>query len=501
MAITVYFSYDSKRRNSTKQLQMPDHYDCVYKNGCSMLNPTLLLELPINVFPACTAFKIEDRYYNVTDIQSVRNNLFEITGEIDVLATYKSAILASTQFVSYSSHNSSIWLPDTRIPLLKSGQVSAATTTMNFLFTDVGFYVLSTIGKNGADIWCADKIKIRDLLNKITDWSDDLIDDVLNADYPWSQSQSVVYDFSTVESAIESMSLMSMLTGFAGNAYADAPNCLRSCIWVPFLATWFVDGSDEIYLGQFPTGVTAPHCSAEPASRSVTVSIPWHYSDWRRATCEEVYLYLPLVGLVNIPSDEIVSESSITVTWSATATDGCIAYLVKAGSQVVGTFGANASANFPIGVSQQSSAGEQAQAIGNAVSKTVSNGIETAKAVSGGNAFDIASSAANTAFGAISGAYNVVDTMLTRHNSYIGGIGGGAGVGLSKDLTCFTVAHPTVMQPADMKDTMGLPTMIPMSLASLTGYCQCANAHLDISATATEKTLIDNYLNSGFFIE
>ena len=97
--------------------------------------------------------------------------------------------------------------------------------------------------------------------------------------------------------------------------------------------------------------------------------------------------------------------------------------------------------------------------------------------------------------------YDVADTALTRHNSCIGGIGGGAGVGLDLDLKCFTVAHPTNVNPADMKDTMGLPTMKPMSLATLTGFCQCSNAHVDAPATAGELDAIDYYLNSGFFIE
>ena len=52
-----------------------------------------------------------------------------------------------------------------------------------------------------------------------------------------------------------------------------------------------------------------------------------------------------------------------------------------------------------------------------------------------------------------------------------------------------------------MKQTMGLPTMKPLSLSGLTGYCQCANAHVECAAQANELDAIDYYLNSGFFIE
>lgn len=499
MSIAVGFSTSSKRENSTKQLAMPITHSCTFKNGCSMLNPTLFLELDGNAFPSYTAFKIENRYYRAIDIRSVRNNLFEVDGNIDVLATYKADILASTQYVSYSSHKTSIWLPDTRIPLQKNETVSQSVSTMNFLFNDGGFYVMSCIGKTAADIWILDKTGMKNLLNRITDWSDDLLDDIMNGNYPWTQSQQVTYDFSSPKAAIESVGRMNALTGLAGNAYSDAPSCIRSCIWVPFFASWFTDGTDEIYLGQFPTGVNTFKCKADPAKRPVSLTIPWQYSDWRRATCEEVYLYLPMVGLVNIPSDEIINETSLSIEWSATATDGCIAFLVKAGNQVIGTYGANCSVNYPIGVSQQASAGEIVQSVFGGGAKTVASGIKTrhTKAGSGANALGKFNTAANI----IGGAYDVVDTALTRHNSCVGGIGGGAGVGLSLDAKCFTVAHPTVIAPDAMEQTMGLPTMQPMALASLTGYCQCANAHVDCAATETEQAILDNYLNSGFFIE
>lgn len=41
-----------------------------------------------------------DKYYYITKIKNLYNNLYEITCEIDVLMTYKSQILKSTQYVS-----------------------------------------------------------------------------------------------------------------------------------------------------------------------------------------------------------------------------------------------------------------------------------------------------------------------------------------------------------------------------------------------------------------
>lgn len=500
MSRTFYFGNFAKRKNSTLQptaAQVANGFNVLFKTPTSLDNPTLTLthsgDFDYNYA------KYGNNYYFVTDKKSLHNDMWEVTLEIDPLATHKTEILASTQFVSYSGTQGDVYLADTRIPLLKSASVQANTTTMNFLFSDGGFYVLSVVGKTGCDTWACDASKIAGILAEITNWSDDLIDEVLNGHYPWSSgSSSVSYDFTTPQDAIESMAKMNMLTGFAGNAYSDAPSCIRSCIWVPFFPSQFAGNSGNVYLGQFDTDVTTFKCKTTPVTNTVSVTIPWQHSDWRKAVCEEVYLYLPLVGLVNVPSDELINETTITVEWSATATDGCVAYRVKAGSQVIGSYGANCAVNYPIGVSQQASAGEIVQTAFAGAQKTVSSAISAISP----NPVQIASGAVNTAFNAVDSAYQTADAMLTRHNSCIGGIGGGAGVGLSLDMTCFTVSHETIIPPVSMKDTMGLPTMMPLTLSTLPdGYIQCANAHVALNADAPIMNVVDYYLNSGFFKE
>lgn len=495
----VSFGYFSKKRNSTKQpSSLSDVRDVRLKDLTNTDSPTFILTGNNFDYNYC---QWGTSYYFINDIKSVHNNLVEVDCILDVLATYKAEILASTQFVSYSSYRSSIWLPDTRIPQLSSEVVSQSVTSLNFLFTDAGFYVLSVVGKDGCDLFMMDNTKLDQLLDRVSDWSDDLLDDVMNGNYPWGGSGSVVYDFTTPEAAIESMGKMNALTGIVGNAYSDAPNCIRSCIWVPFFASFFTNGSGNIYLGQFDTTVSAFRCTPKPITRTATVNIPWQHNDFRRATCEEVYIYIPLVGMVNIPSDEIVNESAINIEWSATATDGCIAFRLTAGNQVIGTYGANASVNVPLGISQQASAGQIVQSAFQGAAKTISSGVSAVSSAMSGDIGGAISSGVDMHLSAIQGAYDTINTAMSRHNTCIGGIGGGAGAGLSLDCKCFTVNHETVISPDAMQATMGLPTMQPMSLSALTGFCQCANAHVEAAAHAEVLDAIDSYLNSGFYIE
>ena len=103
---------------------------------------------------------------------------------------------------------------------------------------------------------------------------------------------------------------------------------------------------------------------------------------------------------------------------------------------------------------------------------------------------------------AVGGMYETINTALSTHVSSVGGIGGGGAVGLGRDCICYTVAHDLATTPTSMAATMGLPTMAPMALSTLTGYCQCANAHVAATgAEAQELDEIDAYLNSGFYIE
>ena len=508
MSRTFYFGNVAKRKNSTLQGTITNAFDVLFKNPTSLDNPTLTLkysgDFDYNVAKYVTSgTSPKTYYYFVRDKKARNNDLWVVTLELDPLATYKTEILASTQFVSYSQNSGGSWLADTRIPLLKNAVVSANNVNMANVFAGSGFYVLSVVGKNGCDLWAVDITQLRALLDKINDWSDDLVNDLLAGNYPFERttpSQAVIYDWTTPEAALQSFANMNMLTGFAGNAYSDAPSCIRSCIWVPFLATPFLDSGGEIYLGQFKTGITnAFKCKSTPVVSSVSVSIPWQHTDWRRAVCEEVYMYIPLVGMINIPSDEIVNENTITIEFSMTATDGCIAYRIVAGSQVIGTYGASCCANHPLGISQQASAGEIVTTAFQGAQKTVSAAVNAASSI---NPVHIVGGSIEAGMAAADAAYQTANMALTRHNTCIGGIGGGAGSGLSHYIQCFTVNHETKVNPSAMAATMGLPTMAPYQLSTLNdGFIQCANAHVALDADSPIMNIVDSYLNNGFYKE
>lgn len=486
MSHTIYAGKIAKRKNSTLQPTLNASFDVLLKTPTSLHTPTFTINAASFDY---NYLKWGDRYYFVTDVVSRNNSLWEVSAVIDVLATFKADILASTQYVAYSSVSGGAWLADTRLPVLRSVTAAKSTSGISSLFNENGFYVLTCVGKDGCNTFAADIGNLHALLDRINDWSDDIVNDIFGE----------TYDFSSVENGLESLGQMMTRTGVVGNAYEAAPSCIRSCIWVPFFASPFVDTGKSLYLGQFDTGMTLFTLKGSPVKGSVSVNIPWHFSDWRRAYCEDVYLYLPLVGMVALASDNLVQNSSITVKYSATATDGCVCYQIISGNQIIGSYGGQCSANYPIGISQQASAGAIAQTAFEGLHKTVNAGFSAASSI---NPIAITGGAIDAAMTGVESVYNTIDITMSRNNSCIGGVGGGAGAGLDLNVTCYTVAHDTVITPTEMQNTMGVPTMKPIVLSTCTGYCQCVNAHVAANgAESQELDAIDAYLNSGFYIE
>ena len=485
MAHTIYAGNVSKRKNSTLQPTLTASFDVLLKTPTSLHTPTFTISASSFDY---NYLKWGNRYYFVTDVVARNNSLWDVSAVVDVLATYKAEILASTQYVSYSSVSGGAWLADTRIPLLKNATVQHYSSTMNFLFTDGGFYAMSAIGQDGCHVYCMDATKLRDMINDISSWRN-YLEAQINAALPHLNPTNE-------KECLDDLLTVLKKTGTLGDAYLNAPACIRSCIWIPLFVSYYAGDSRRLYLGEYDTGIDTYLCKTEPAHNTVTLTIPWQHTDWRRAICEEVYLYLPLVGLVNISSDEIVNETALTIEWSATATDGAIAYCVKAGNQVIGTYGANCAVSYPIGISQQASAGESINATLAGLEKVVSGAVNSSL-----SPISAYATVGNAILGGVSTGYDVLNIKFSAHNSCVGGIGGGAGVGLDLAATCYTVSHDTVVTPSAMQATMGIPTMKPIQLSSCSGYCQCTNAHVAAVAEAQELDEIDAFLNSGFYIE
>lgn len=91
-----------------------------------------------------------NRYYFVTEITSVTYGLWEISLSVDVLMSYKTALLQCKGFIDRNENTSDPYVVDKK-RVIEQGQTLEVTTVTNELFTIGGSYVFTGIGIRGVD--------------------------------------------------------------------------------------------------------------------------------------------------------------------------------------------------------------------------------------------------------------------------------------------------------------------------------------------------------------
>lgn len=474
---TVNFGSFTKRKNSTKQPGgLGDSRICKLKETTSLDAPTFIIQGNDFDYNYC---EWNGRYYFITDIRSVHNNLSEIDCELDVLATYKDYILNTTAYVLYDSVPNTE-LPDNRLPIKTTKSVQVSTVPCPFALS-AGTYILSVTGSNGSTgVYRATLQDIQNLMDDISNIYDNLFD------YE-SQHPAPVFPSGThnVEEVFEYWtewikwlweSIKYPITQLFGSG--NIPENIRECKFIPFTVGVNGHHADPLCLGTFETSIDLYQLGNETEYKEVDVTIPWQSTDFRRRTpYTDIYLYLPYIGMVKLSSENLVNQNSIHVGYGLSIRNGDIVCTVSSGSQILGQYSGNVATEVPIGFSNISLA-KQAQAI-----------------IAG------AAAAATDSIAALGMATLNFGNTVNPNYSSIGGLGGLAATSANQNITCYTVFHDTIAPPNQNLQVIGSPTMHSKSLGSLTGYCQCVDAHVEAPAMSGELESIDNYLNTGFFIE
>lgn len=464
---TATFYTTSKRHNSTLVPTNGTDITVYLKEGCDILSPTF--KLNYSAIPAWSMAKFDNRYYFVTGIRSVRNDLWEVDCTVDVLATYKSAITGSSAFVLYDGAANSEIIDD-RLAVQTSAAASIDSTPVPDISAS-GSYVLSVIGKGGTSSW------ILPSTANLTDLITASVDNVLGTVPP--TQPTIIEQLQASIDYLKGVFVQILASG-------KAPDAVRSCYWLP----WTMYGQNgRIYLGDYDSGVNGDRIITPIMTVGASVSIPWQASDWRRnAPYHQIYLYIPFIGVINIPPSAVMGCSSLTARYSLNKLDGSVSVRVTAGSlgseREIGTYSAQTGVSIPIGSSNISPA------------QMFNSLLTGAGAIAG-----IMSGAPMAGAGAIAGLTAATRGALVGTPSAIGGGGGGAAAGQSLNLTCVTVFHDTNIAPASVAPAIGTPSFAYKSLSGLSGYVQTHSASVSGSMTDPERELINNMLDGGIFIE
>lgn len=480
---TIYFGSVTKRKNSTLQPTLSTSYDCILKEATSIDSPTFIIQdgsFNVNANMAMW----DSRYYFIEDIVSRRNDIWEVRCRLDPLATYKSEILATTAYVLYDTV-SNTELPDNRLPIKTSKSVQVATAAFPWSYINDGCYILSITGSNGSTgIYKLTPSELNDLVDDVSNIKDNIFISTNPAPDP-STYPSGVNGALTFLADWELWLFDDMIKGAISHAIGSGSvtENIRDAVYIPFNIGTTVPGPSPTYLGTVPLGTqNAPRVlnrlNNDSVVDDVVVNIPWQANDYRRRSpYTDVYIYLPYIGMSRLSSENLAGQTTINARYAISLKNGALICTLSSGGQILGQYTGSVACDAPIGISNIN------------ITKSVQS------IISG-----ISSLASKNVAGVGMAALNFADSV-TPNFSCIGGLDGVAGIATNQNITCYTVFHDTIVPPNSQIATIGSPSMCPKSLATLTGYCQCLDAHVSAAADGPILEEIDAYLNSGFYIE
>lgn len=470
--VITYWTGFSKRKNSTKRpATAGTDINVVLKEDTSREHPSFQLTGHNWSMNYVQAF---GNYYYVEDIISLSNGISEIVCTLDPMATAKAEIGAVEAFVEYATQGNSM-LVDPRLPKVASISYAEQSVAMPWSIYEnlAGSFRVVCTGDVGVQLLSFPELGLAAFLQSVASWTDSIFNAYTPPGYQISPEHQI-------KDSLEW--LVDTFCGFFKQqvSYGSAAENIRSCRWVPFPSEGTTGA--PVYLGQHNTGYTAAGVISSLLDvKTVSVSIPWPtgFSDWRRATLQ-MYIYLPFVGVIQLPTTDIMGASSLTIKISRDRMTGTLAYQLDAGSVRIGTYGGESGCDFPI----------------SAATGDIKGVVNSIISVGAGIAAGGALGAAAVAHGAVAASDALVPTP-----SCIGGISSSAGSGLDTSIRIWAIGRQTSEAPTAGINVHGIPCMQTKTLSSIPGYIQCLDASVSSALNETEKEIINGYLNSGFYYE
>lgn len=464
MQITIYSGF-SKEVNSTKQPTGGTAVNCCLKENTSVIKPVFILN---GANFSTNYVSWNGRFYWVDDIVSIRNGAVELHCSVDVLASYKSQIGASTQYVTRAASRYDPSIVDNMYPTItKTNTLTNTFSTIHSQVTNGASYVLGVLGGgsssvDGVKYYILTPSDFAALMNYLSDETNGVLDapvteiskalqkELVN---PFQYIVSCMYFPFTISSAQVSQALTFgwwTASGFVVD-YID-PSDVNSC---------FATFRENFTISAHPqAGITG-------GETSYLLGAPY------------TKLLLHCYGFGDVPIDATLFKGSTTGTYNGKLEiyvdyfSGIGLLLVKNNSNAVvarnwAQFGV------PVQISQSN------QSLLNSAVGVIS----TTGAIAQGNFI-----------GVLSGIGDAMQGMLPQVEKS-GAYGTRAQFNEAPTLT---ITH-TYITPVD-RTRHGSPCMDTLTINSLSGYVQVEKPDVDITGTKEEKNQIAGFMESGFFYE
>lgn len=468
MALTVDFHRFSKRENSTKRPpDTGDSFQCELKAECGILNPAIILLLddiapPLYNYVYIPAF---ERYYFVTD-WTWNAGLWTASLQVDALASWKTAIGNSYQYVLRSQFTYDGDILDTTYPTKGGADMYASMVTGNpfSVVLSYGRYVVGIINANAGDFGAVSYY-------------------VFNSSEFSNLCSALMADPGYLGINIDELSPEMQ------KALVNPYQYITSCMWFPFDVAEG-DPVSDINFGWWTLAGTACHkLFINVNTFTAAVSVPKHpnyldrggylnlepfakyeldYRPWGQIALDSTLLYDTFDLELKINVDLVTGQGMLTISKSATSGDMMTVHTAQVGVPI-----------------------QLAQITRDYLSMYSGMAQSTIGAVGSLLSLNIGGAISN----AISGIESTIRAQ-TPHMSTSGGNGSFMAYGWEPKLLA-----RFYLPVDDDNSNFGRPLCALRQLSSIPGYILVGNADIEIAATTAENTAVKEYMQAGFYYE
>lgn len=465
--MNVVFYNHAKRNNSTKLPTGGVTIPCSLKDACSVVSP--VLEIKTAMRPDYNYAYISDfgRYYYVTE-WIYDKGIWSCSLSVDVLTSWLNEIKATQAQVLFSSSLYDLDVIDNRVASI--GTYRRKSFTADFVGT-----------LTGQNVTPSGTFAINALSNTST----------------WATGTTTAYFMTYQQMQLFARELVTPSVWEGLKQFFNNPmDGITECYYIPLDISKFidltVDGAVQIGDYTFPTATAKKAISTNFALTSYTTSIdiPWLYDDFRRlAPYTELTMFVPFCGAKPINPEMVYDIDKLFIDYSVDIVTGNIQAIVYNKEELLEEFSGNCKITLPVGQTQSR--------------------VESVIGATGGAITAIAGFASgNVALGA-TGVLSAISSVITPASvKTTGGMSGTIlGAILGNDLMRWqkfrlsATSRDTADEPENMRAVVGNALNKVTTLSDLTGYVQCYGASVNASATIGEITSINDYLNSGIYIE
>lgn len=465
MAFTVTLYSFSKKENSTAIPASGTDFACVLKHNSGILNPVITLDIGTTTAPGYNYAYIPayGRYYFIDEWTWVENRLWSAQMSVDVLATYKSEIGASSLYILRSSAAYDGTVIDTIYPAKTSSTYQTVTGTDPFTENPAsGVFVIgvagSTVPTHGSLAYYA--VDQSNMINLLSD---------LNNDFVTSGNG---FDTADATEALQ-------------KALIDPFSYIKSCVWYPVsLGTLPITSYAIINLGGYDmTNSAGNYIAANQVyfAGSISLTMPDHpqiaRGTYLNAAYRRITAMIPPFGTFEIDPSVACNYTTVYCDYHVDCTSGIGVADIGCGNGSLTHLLARVETK--VGVPIQL----------NAVFRDYFN---AASSLGSG----IISAAL---FNPVAGLFNGVTSAINAARPIQQSMGSSGSYAAFYGTPSLYIQF---MHLADEDNTRnGRPLCSIRTPSSLGGYMIAQNADIDMNGTAQEHQLIKSYLEGGFYYE